>query len=365
MARELIGQVVRNMTKNSQDANGKQLLLHVGTGKTGSSSIQVVLRRADRRGYLEPLCYPNFFKKVHHEAITTLYKPFSLIPRAIRSGFSSDDEKYANYVKSIRSKLKRTLERHDKLILSSEHLYNIDETAVHSLADLLQKQGFESVKVLLYLREPASFFLSQAQQRVKASTRLPDPNSRRTAYSDYVARWKSAFSDVEVREFSPDFLVEGDVVSDFMQVVNRFFNVSITLPDKLVKRVNDSLSTEGIALVRAFRAQFYGEFDNQVNHSTDELIRLIQCCEGEGLDVTRPRLKSSVRDRINYLHREEVDRLRMQVGRNFFPHFEPPEVVVEDVAFENRMEDIFELDPNFDERVQRLNLAVTKRLMDS
>lgn len=365
MARQLIGQIVRRMAEGPRKTKGKQLLLHVGTGKTGSSSIQAALREADRRGYLKPLRYPNPFKNVHHEAITTLYKPFNQIPRSIRSFFASDDGDYATYVKNVRSAFERVLKRHDRLILSAEHLYNVDETAVRSLAGQLQRQGFVSVKVLLYLREPASLFLSQAQQRVKASTRFPDPNSQRTAYSDYVGRWKSAFDDVEVREFSPEFLTEGNVVYDFIQVMNRFFNLSITLPDKLVQRVNDSLSTEGIALVRAFRAQFYPESDNQVNHLTDEFIRLIQRCESEQLGVTRPRLKPSVLDRINFLHREEVVRLRMQVGEQFFPHFESPDEAVDRVAFQNQMADIFELDSNFDERVQRLNLAVTKRLMDS
>jgi len=365
MAGDVLSRVFRGMTKNSPGAVGKKLLLHVGTGKAGSTSIQYAMRRADRRGLLKPVCYPNPFNKVHHEAITTLYKPFNRIPRAVRSRFSSDNEEYAAYVKTVSEAVERLLKRHDCLVLSSEHLYNIDEASVVSLAERLRQQGFESVKVLLYLREPASFFLSQAQQRVKASCRLPDPNSRLTEYSSYVARWQSVFEDVEVREFSPEFLAEGDVVQDFIQVMNSFFNTHITVPDKLIRRANDSLSTEGIALVRSFREQFYADADHQVNKPTNELIRLIQRCEEEGLKVSKPRLKPSVRDRINSLHEEEVGRLREQLGQAFFPQFKPPKGAVDRVDFQNRMEDVFELGSGFEARVQRLSLAVIGRLLNS
>ena len=364
MAGKFIGRVIRTMAKDSHNRGGKKLLLHVGTGKAGSSSIQYAMRRADRRGLLKPVCYPGLLNKVHHEAITTLYKPFDRIPRAVRSLFASDDEDYAAYVKSVREAVEQIFRRHDRLVLSAEHLYNIDEASVVSLAEHLRQQGFESVKVLMYLRDPASFFLSQAQQRVKASFRLPDPNSRITEYSSYVARWKSVFDDVEVREFSPESLAEGDVVRDFIQVMNHYFGTSITVPDKLVRRVNDSLSTEGIALVRSFREQFYANAEHQVNKPTNELIRLIQHCEGQGLSVTKPRLKPSVRDRINFLNREEVSRLREQMGQNFFPGFEPPNEVVDSVVFKNRMADIFELNSGFEERVQRLSLSVMGRLLD-
>lgn len=363
MAGNVMDRVFRAVAKKPRKTADKKLLLHVGTGKAGSSSIQYAMRRADRRGLLKPACYPNPFNKVHHEPITTLYKPFSQIPRAIRSWFASDNEEYAAYTKTVNAALESLLKRQDQLVLSSEHLYNIDEASVHSLGERLRYHGFESVKVLLYLREPASFFLSQAQQRVKASCRLPDPNSRLTEYSSYVARWQSVFDDVEVREFSPEFLTEGDVVQDFIQVMNRFFETSLSVPDKLIRRVNDSLSTEGIALVRSFREQFYADAEHQVNTPTDELIRVIQDCENECLDVTKPRLKPSVRDRINFLHREEVDRLRAQLGQEFFPHFDAPGGRVDGIDFKNRMSDIFELDSGFDKRVQRLSLSVIGRFL--
>lgn len=345
-------------------ASGKKLLIHVGTGKTGSSSIQYTLRRADRRGYLKPVHYPNLFNKVHHEALTTLYKPFKGVPRAVRSLFSGNEQEYPAHVEQYRAAFKDALASHDKLVLSSEHLYTIDDAAVASLSELLREQGFDSVKILLYLREPASFFLSQAQQRVKASSRLPDPNTRMTRYSTYVKRWRSHFEDVEVREFSTEALTGGDVVHDFMEVLNRYFDVNINIPEKLIERVNDSLSTEGMALVRQFREQFYTKADNDLNKPTTELIRMIQRCESEGLALNKPRLKPAVVALVNRNHREEVDRLRAELGEAFFPRFESNDGAEDDIEFSNRVGDILELDPGFDERLQRLSLCVIKRLLD-
>ena len=65
----------------------KTVLLHIGTSKTGTKSIQEALARARESGTIRPVCYPMPRGDRNNSALATLYLPYERMPRFVRSTY--------------------------------------------------------------------------------------------------------------------------------------------------------------------------------------------------------------------------------------------------------------------------------------
>lgn len=73
----------------------KTALLHIGTPKTGTTSIQHCLARAQADGCLGPVRYPSWGGvHDHNECLLMLYRPFDELPLSVRKVYPKDDSRY-------------------------------------------------------------------------------------------------------------------------------------------------------------------------------------------------------------------------------------------------------------------------------
>ena len=295
------------------------VLLHIGTGKTGSTSIQSAMSWLAKQGGLADVHYARITHKKHHNELSLLFKPHATIWRDSRSRFPQDDERYRKHVAQVESRFRNELAEHERVVLSAESLSNFKPDEVAALADALRELGANKVKVLMYLREPASLYLSQVQQRLKASAHFPDPAQYRFEYFDRVSRWRACFSDVEIRQFSRETLAGGNVFEDFICVLNGFFGTTIAVSEQAPRPSNESFSATGMALMQRFRELLYSGEDNRFDDATIRLIHRLSRYERQVGKASRPALRPELAQNIRYRHGDDIQQLRKLLGWTIFP----------------------------------------------
>ncbi|WP_237061657.1 hypothetical protein [Microbulbifer zhoushanensis] len=344
----------------------KKLLLHIGTGKTGSSSIQRVFSDLSRSRGLRDLTYPVLSKKTNHNEITTIFQTHQRCAREFRSKYPDDDLKFRRFVSKIESKFRNYLFSEDNLVVSSEYLSGFNEGEVADFASYLRDFNFDQIKVLIYLREPSSYYLSAVQQRIKASHTFESPTSFFFDYVSIIKRWKRFFPDTEIREFDPKELINGSVVADFIDVCGRFLGCEFNSVEGSFTSSNQSLSAAGMRFLQTYRSVCHSGRDNQINAATNQLIKMVQEVEkSRSARSCKPRLSHQVERIIRCNHSEQVKELRKLLGCDIFKGFSPPESCggAEELEFSGSVMDILHPDSVDCESVDRLIMEVVDKLL--
>ena len=202
------------------------LYLHIGTPKTGSTSIQNFL--FDNRDLLasKGLLYPDMgfdYKGVVH-AVNAHFL------MNMKPGNSKPAEGYTkSYIEGF-EKLYEMAKTHDKILLSDEKLwywYRGDGPFASFWQELKDKLSAHDIdcRIIVYLRRQDSFMLSLWSQRVKAGLRKCSfeeflkenyPND----YYDYLNMLSGIFGKdhIIVRSFERSRFKEGDLLEDFLDI---------------------------------------------------------------------------------------------------------------------------------------------------
>lgn len=170
----------------------KTLYLHIGTPKTGTSTIQYFCRKNDDFLLQHGLCYPDLgFRfpgigqnrnahfishKIYDEQKNRLFEEEA---RERESGFK---------------KLEKLFARQDRIVLSDEHLWNekeIDESRLQSIRERMAKTGV-TVKAIVYLRPQEQVIQSYWAQQVKEGMQL--------SFSQYIQQEKYRYFQLDYQK---------------------------------------------------------------------------------------------------------------------------------------------------------------------
>jgi hypothetical protein len=136
----------------------RKALIHIGSGKTGTSSLQEALLESEKLKINKYFRYPVIEDK-GHQAIEVLFKDYERVSRGLKSRFKSDNEEYREFVDNFFVALNHYAES-GNILLSSEFMFSFNELEVKSLKQYLEDKGFSDFKIVVYLRAPASYYLS-------------------------------------------------------------------------------------------------------------------------------------------------------------------------------------------------------------
>jgi|GEM_PF-1096170 len=343
----------------------KKLLLHIGTGKTGSSTLQKTLKRQQQEDALNGIAYPKIGSLSNHNELCTLVMPHDRVRRDIRSKYPSANSDYECFRSSIRQALDYALSQDNKnLILSGEYFCGFSDDEVVLFKELLEQYNFSEIKVVVYFRPPVELYLSQIQQRIKASSKFANPNNYKFYYKDIYTRWKFSFKNIEVREFKKERLVEGDVVSDFYSLINSFFGVNLTVPKKIGKS-NESLSTAGMLIQHEYRRFIYPSDNNVFKKDSTHLLKLINDAERMSGLTDKPRLQQWVKESIIDNNKEELNWLERELGIDFSYDIESHKSDSEKNCFGGALTDVLEVDEHVLVQKQQLVSMVLKALLEA
>lgn len=235
------------------------IYLHIGTQKTGTTTLQTVGRanRAalEKRGIL----YPESPGTTNHIGLT-LFATGGVGSRDLMrdAGLHSADEA-ALYQAALPARLRAeiTASGCKKVWLSNEHLSSRVRHAQQlvPLADMLAELA-EEVRVVIYLRHQPEYYLSTYSMTIKAgsSNEILPPQSEREYYYNYEKMlnvWADAFGDsaITVRVFERPMMKNGDVVDDLFAIMGIERGDDLEIPTVL----NPSLDARVLQFLRLFR----------------------------------------------------------------------------------------------------------------
>ncbi len=211
------------------------VILHIGTHKTGSSSIQQSLRGYDD----SETFYATFTEADHSKPMFAIFKDdFFKYHSWVNQGLKRPEmeEKRREYRASFEAQLQRKDRR--RMIVSAEDISIFGPDEKKALLDCIAAHGCDA-EVVCYVREPSGFAASRFQQNIKGGmTACPRRISpfyrfRLATFSQSLPRER-----IHVRAYDRKKLVDGDVVADFCDVAGldrdlinqKTANVGLSLP---------------------------------------------------------------------------------------------------------------------------------------
>lgn len=198
--------------------NKPKLTLHIGHSKTGTTSLQDFFcanhDKLLRQGYLYPvrrsiannhvLVEGGFFRDCE------CHLPMALI-------YQHDLVKLRRDFRRFWSAMQRDIRQHQPhtVLLSSESLFcDFSWASALPLSEFLAAT-FSEVRVVAYVRSPASDYFSRLAQRIKAGNEVPVPGARpvRPVIEYYCEQFPGR---VHVHPFARAQLQGGDILQDFL-----------------------------------------------------------------------------------------------------------------------------------------------------
>lgn len=246
----LFSKELAELLKPFEQLNGHKLklIIHVGTPKTGTTSLQTYLDKKQRKLRGKGILYPHNLERLQHPSaprhhwfeknLVTTHLPYLL-------------ENFKNIIAQVKN------DTHT-IILSSEGVYNYWWDFPDESKQFLQQLGLLfDVEIWVWFREPLAFIESYYKQCVRNPQVGNNPCygkdlsfdemldiewfSRHLNYQGFVSECKALFGKNKVSAFKN----EGDVVQEVIKKLGL-----ATAHDNPTPRQNQSLNNASIALLR-------------------------------------------------------------------------------------------------------------------
>jgi len=212
------------------------LILHIGTEKTGTTSIQqYLLKNTDAlRGekILLPLSIMHGKSGNHRRLVSFAANEDAEDDFYRMTGLVCLEERQRQVAIWKKSFDQELIESHDchTAIISSEHIHSRLRhfTELNKFRDYIQSR-FQKIEIVVYLRDPLETVLSSISTSVKSGSsrsNIPLPTNPRwnflVHHKNTLRTWRSLFpqSTITPRIFSQQHLQHGDILADFSMVCN-------------------------------------------------------------------------------------------------------------------------------------------------
>lgn len=220
----------------------KKVIVHIGTHKTGTSSIQEAMAGYDDGRVI----YARFDPPNHSIAITTI---FSGAPHEYHIWRSQG--LLPAQVDALRADYRAVLDAHladaarDTLIISGEDIGILSDDEKRALCDHIRARGLD-LQIVCFTRDPRGLTASAIQQHIKngmaqLAPLSPDYRERLAVFAELLPP-----ADLVVRDYAQAVAQHGDIVRAFAQLCGI---VAPPLPDV---RHNESLSAAATKLLFRF-----------------------------------------------------------------------------------------------------------------
>lgn len=214
----------------------KRLSLHIGSHKTGTTSVQFTFERNRERLLQRGLAWVQGETMPNLHQYLVFADPAQIVPKGYRA---ADAGRLAAVLAAAPA---------DHVFASSENFsFFFTQDAIDELAAALRPH-FDRITIIAYLRRQDRHAISHHQEGAKperpaegelwghALTPLPRPAPQQRLYLDYDARiamWEKAFGadNLRVRLFDRAILKQGDIVPDILDVLG--------VPDEGLERLPD------------------------------------------------------------------------------------------------------------------------------
>jgi len=245
----------------------RKLILHIGMHKTGTSSIQETLGKSREFLLKNNIWYPSLEEVNHTVNFTPIFsndplKDITFKAKEITTLEQAKKEQNALKRMWIEEFRKVTC---DTVIMSAEGCSMLLEPRVREMKEFLDR-FFDDYLILMYVRDPRSYFISSFQQMLKHSDVSFENFSFRKPNKLYTRRlvpYINVFGrdKIVVRPFSQAAFKNGDLIDDFFDSVGLHIDTS-----KLHKiRTNESLGYNTTVLLSELNKRYPGFINGKYN----------------------------------------------------------------------------------------------------
>lgn len=211
---------------------GKKLTLHIGTEKTGSSSIQNFIKTNQRLLKESGLEIPTTLGDGIHYKLQLMANSDEFQDDFLRNlGLHQDMDKRKRTIEQWRKDFKNEINnsKAKNWIISCETLHSrlTTEGEIEKLRTILEPL-FEVIDILVYLRNPVELMASRASEYVKCGFILETPKPEEQKGFDIcnheltIKTWRNKIGQGEFmpRLFDKSFLKNKDLIDDFCSCCN-------------------------------------------------------------------------------------------------------------------------------------------------
>lgn len=295
-----------------------RLLLHIGMGKTGTSTLQRTLRTNRSRLAKAGVLYPkgDRFPLKQHQGLMSLAVSPERLPRefgTLRDMPPAEVEAIAEeFWSDIRSQVEAA--KPQTTILSYESLFYLGPEELHRLHQRLREIS-DDIGVVAYVRHPSTHWLSVSQQKVKASHRITPPGTYHNALSTHLKTFLTEFDgSVSARAFDPLVLEDRCIVADFLHhhvAGGEGLRQVVTVHNE-----NESMSAEAMCILQALRRHAFADTSDVFAPESDEALAVLRSLEAAE-PGTAPVLHPGLQDVLTANHQAELDWLRNTFDMSF------------------------------------------------
>ena len=269
-----------------------KLILHIGTAKTGTTSIQDFILKHRKMLLEDGILVPfSLFDDVGKKIIGNhRYFPYFAHNAGHKDEFwhkmngdaASKRQRIINKKEQFICECKDASEKCDAVLISSEHLSSRlkrpeEIQRLHAFCSDI----FGEIEIVLYLRDPLSASISTLSESLKAGgiwARDELCKAKDFKFGDYaslLSKWKTSFpgASFRVRKFGKKYLSDGDVVRDFV-----FHCLPNITKENYVLSSNISnlgLSLTGMALLSRLNPEFPPLIDGKRNKLRGNLGKFV------------------------------------------------------------------------------------------
>ena len=277
----------------------RRLYLHIGSPKTGTTSIQNTFHANRDALHTQGFRYPGD-KSCHHLLSFLMKREESAWPRQFKG---IDKERLQKVVTNFLLKVSKDFLGHDDhFIISNEHFFVSDRLAIKNCVDWL-KEYVADIEVIVFVRDPVEQYASQQQQVIKANHHLVSPNEFYYGFREVIEGW-GEFCKVHVMQF--------DSSEDSVNKMSSQIGLD---PKALIRdeeKVNESVSLEQMLLLEKVQRDVYPNMpDTFKNH-------LSPITQFRGGSQTKPRLKDDAVSIVSRKHKEDVRWINNEYGLDFY-----------------------------------------------
>ncbi len=270
----------------------KELILHIGQSKTGTTTLQQTLTR--NRNFLETkgILYPIQSGQYNHKLLVPLWRRSSVQGAIQRLDLGSVEDQIKFAEQKWPEVMDRFMQPHIRqLVISSELMF--DRSALTNISHLksAMTDANARIKVVAYVREPTAALLSGIQQSLKKVGTIGIPPRNRL--ENCISAYKNAdLGALNIEKFGREDLLNGNIVDDFC---TKFLSDVQTRNLRPSADAKVSFSAEGMALLQA-----QNRGDEDLNFLNSQRMRkrnnFLMMHEEKVPGYTRPKLHDQVRD---------------------------------------------------------------------